>query len=96
VLEALKHCGASEYILDVLDVFIHGGPNGSHVCIVTELLGPSVHYVLADYGHGGDKLDREIIIRVATQILQGIAAIHEAGYAHGGKQIKIEESAEQC
>ncbi|KAF1821532.1 kinase-like protein [Dissoconium aciculare CBS 342.82] len=73
VLEALKHCGASEYILDVFDVFMHGGPNGSHVCIVTELLGPSVHYVLTDYGHGGDKLDREIIIRVATQILQGIA-----------------------
>jgi serine/threonine protein kinase len=86
-LQSLTHCGASEFILNLLDVFTHHGPNGSHLCIVTELLGPSLETVVADYHCGGDRLDSKDIIRVAKQILQAVAATHEAGYAHGGTQI---------
>lgn len=85
MLESLQQCGASEFVVKLYDVFTHDGPKGSHQCIVTELLGPSVETVVADYYFGGERLDPEDIIRVAKQLLQAIAAIHDAGYAHGGQ-----------
>ena len=39
---------SSNYIVQLLDSFMHEGPNGDHQCLVFELLGPSVDKVLAD------------------------------------------------
>ena len=51
----------STYIVHLLDDFLHQGPNGSHQCLVFELLGPSVDAVVADYGEFGDRLEPETI-----------------------------------
>lgn len=92
ILQSLQRCTASKYIVELYDVFTHDGPNGSHLCIVTELLGPSVETVISDYHSGGERLDRHDIIRLAKQLLLGISATHEAGFAHGGKQASFHEN----
>ena len=41
ILRSIKKCGKGK-LLAILDNFFKDGPNGKHVCIVTELLGPSL------------------------------------------------------
>ncbi|KND91968.1 Serine/threonine-protein kinase SKY1 [Tolypocladium ophioglossoides CBS 100239] len=68
-LQSEQRSGASEYIAQLLDSFIHVGPNGVHQCLVSELLGPSVDTVVADYHAGGDRLEPENILRITRQLL---------------------------
>lgn len=84
-LQSLERRGASDYVPQLLDSFEHVGPNGVHLCLVFECLGPSVDTVVADYHTGGDRLESETILRISRQLLQALAAIHGAGYAHGGE-----------
>lgn len=74
----------SKYIVQLLDDFIHEGPNGCHQCLVFELLGPTVGVIVKDYHTGRERLDTETILKLSTQLLQAVAFMHEAGYAHGG------------
>ncbi|KAK4138477.1 kinase-like protein [Trichocladium antarcticum] len=72
------------HLVQLLDAFAHQGPNGKHQCLVFELLGPTVDTVVADY-YGGDPepLEATTILRITRQLLQTLAALHKAGYAHG-------------
>jgi serine/threonine-protein kinase SRPK3 len=83
-LQRFRQRRAAHRIAQLLDCFIHQGPNGCHQCLVFELLGPSVDAVVADYHMGGDRLEPPTILRITRQLLQAIASIHAAGYAHGG------------
>jgi serine/threonine-protein kinase SRPK3 len=80
----------SQFIVQLLDDFIHQGPNGTHQCLVFELLGPTLNSVLADIYEPGrsdeddNTLEPETILRLSEQLLEALALIHEAGYAHGG------------
>lgn len=74
----------SEYIVQLLDDFLHEGPNGCHQCLVFELLGPTVGIFVNDYYDEGERVDTETILKISTQLLQAVAFMHEAGYAHGG------------
>ncbi|GKZ25988.1 hypothetical protein AbraIFM66951_001979 [Aspergillus brasiliensis] len=78
---------ASKYIVSLLDDFIHQGPNGTHQCLVFELLGPSVGKVIDDYRSFGDTLEMDIILRMSEQLLEAISFIHKAGMGHGGADI---------
>jgi serine/threonine-protein kinase SRPK3 len=51
---------------------------------VFELLGPTVNIIVDDYHMEGECLDAETILKISTQLLQAVAFMHEAGYAHGG------------
>ncbi|KAG8422655.1 hypothetical protein J3459_010164 [Metarhizium acridum] len=82
-LQSIRQNCASDHFVRFLDSFVHKGPNGSHQCVVTELLGPSVDRVVADYHAGGERLDAQVILHVTKQLLQAIYSLHEAGYAHG-------------
>ncbi|OGM49926.1 hypothetical protein ABOM_001472 [Aspergillus bombycis] len=73
----------SKYIVPLLDSFTHQGPNGTHQCLVFELLGPSVDRVLRDYYSSGDTLESETILRMSEQLLEAIRFIHDAGMGHG-------------
>jgi serine/threonine-protein kinase SRPK3 len=84
ILQDLRRKRAAHRVVQLLDYFIHEGPNGCHQCLVFELLGPSVDAVVADYHMDGDNLDAPTILRITRQLLQAISAIHRAGYAHGG------------
>jgi serine/threonine protein kinase len=82
-----RHCQgnlSAKYIVQLLDCFLHHGPNGTHQCLVFELLGPSVDKVLGDYRESHERLEPEIILRMSRQLLEGIEFIHSAGIGHGG------------
>lgn len=79
-----------KYIVKLLDDFLHTGPNGTHQCLVFELLGPSVDMVLQDYHISGDQLEPDTILRLSEQLLEGISAIHESGLGHGGRMTPID------
>ena len=74
----------SKFIIQILDDFVHKGPNGCHQCLVFELLGPTVYSMVKDAHYFGERLDTDTIIRASTQMLEAVAFMHEAGYAHGG------------
>src|SRR5271155_2923928 len=76
--------GGSEHIVQLLDDFLHEGPNGCHQCLVFELLGPTVSIYVNDYHEDGERLDTETLLKISTQLLQAVAFMHKAGYAHGG------------
>ncbi|RFU35315.1 hypothetical protein B7463_g1024, partial [Scytalidium lignicola] len=74
----------NKHIVQILDHFIHQGPNGDHQCLVFELLGPSVNMISEDYRATGERLATNTIIRMSRQLLEAISFMHEAGLAHGG------------
>ena len=88
------HCNADvsyKYIVQLLDEFLHQGPNGTHQCLVFELLGPTVDKIIDSYydptnfdPDPEDALEAEIILKISEQMLSAVAFIHEAGYSHGG------------
>lgn len=57
------------------------GNNGSHLCIVYPVLGPSVKKFSALFPDS-DKAFR----RIGLQIVQALASLHACGICHGGKQ----------
>lgn len=74
----------SKHIVQLLDHFVHEGPNGSHPCLVLELLGPSIHAVIHRYYKEKQQLPSNTILKMSKQLLQAIDFIHSTGYAHGG------------
>ena len=77
----------SKHIVQLLDDFLHQGPNGIHQCLVFVLLGPTVDMVVSDYHTVGDHLEPETILRLSEQLLQAIDFLHEIGYIHGGMPV---------
>ncbi|KAF2151295.1 kinase-like protein [Myriangium duriaei CBS 260.36] len=73
--------GADAGVMQLLDFFSIEGPNGSHDCIVAELLGPSI----ADY------LEAQSLTRVplstaksfARQVLIALSKLHKLNIGHG-------------
>ena len=72
----------SEFVLQVLDQFQIHGPNGTHLCIVGELLGPSIVEVMGYLNKG--RLPLDVARKVASQVAQGVAFLHACGIVHGG------------
>ena len=85
-----KRCNgslSSWYIVQLLDDFLHQGPNGTHQCFVFELLGPTLDTITSDYSDCNDpelRLEPDTILRLSEQLLDAIAFVHNAGYGLGG------------
>lgn len=85
----------NDYIVTLLDEFYIEGPNGSHRCLVMELLGPSLDSVINDCNFvppgqpatSEHRLDSEVILRVSKQLLTTLVTLHERGISHGGKTL---------
>ncbi|KAK4235945.1 kinase-like domain-containing protein [Achaetomium macrosporum] len=71
------------FFAPVLDTFRHEGPNGTHNCIVTDFVGPSIEKVLETYNDHGLTLRPDTILRAAQQLLDAVAFAHQLGIAHG-------------
>ncbi|KAF4628859.1 hypothetical protein G7Y89_g9299 [Cudoniella acicularis] len=89
ILQLLEQKGVSENIVRLQNHFTHRGPNGTHQCLVFELLGPNIDVVVEDYHMVGDPLEPEILLKMTRQLLQTVDALHKAGYAHGGSAILL-------
>ena len=69
------------YVALLLDHFELHGPNGTHLCLVSEVLGPSIAYLI-----GKDlQLRGKIARKVARQLVQAVAFLHSQGVCHGGR-----------
>lgn len=90
-LLALEKCYASSdqklprCFTRLLETFQVTGPNGTHNCLVTELVGPSVARVLRACDLFGETLRPDTILRASRRVLQGVDFAHKSGVAHGGK-----------
>lgn len=70
--------------MQMLDHFEETGPNGTHDCLVLELLGPNVPDLI-DSSYSDERLPARLAKSVARQALSGVdfLSIHQIG--HGGK-----------
>lgn len=71
-----------KHIIQLWDHFKHVGPNGIHVCLILELLGPSVVSEAESYKDG--RLPADVAWEACKQTAQGLEYIHANNIAHGG------------
>ncbi|KAG5647493.1 hypothetical protein DXG03_009430 [Asterophora parasitica] len=76
----------AEHVVKILDLFEIHGPNGTHSCIVTELLGPNLNcdqviYYEEDYDQ--DSFPIDIARQMCAQIARGLVYLHNCGIVHG-------------
>lgn len=67
--------------MQLLDQFEHDGPNGTHLCLVLELLGPSV--VSKAESYGGNRLPGNLAWEASKKTVQALEYIHANGIVHG-------------
>lgn len=84
--QILQHLRASHpghpFVVDLLDQFTVESENGSHLCLVSEVLGPSIGSVM--YESSDNSLPWGICRTVAAQCVRGLAHLHSCGVIHGG------------
>ncbi|RJE18526.1 CMGC SRPK protein kinase, partial [Aspergillus sclerotialis] len=85
LVNSLPKYPGHQYVISVLDYFQIRGPNGSHLCLVSELAGPSVTQMSLAPGQdaGARRLRGDIARRFARQMTEAVAFLHAAGIVHG-------------
>lgn len=68
-----SHPGRS-HVVGLVDDFRHIGPNGSHVCMVFEVLGENLLGLIKRYQHRG--VPTHIVRQIAKQVLLGLDYLH--------------------
>lgn len=74
--------------MSLLDHFFHKGPNGEHLCLVSEVGGPSIKRFNECPGEykGSRRLEASVARYVCLQAVNGLDYIHHTGIIHGGMQ----------
>jgi len=81
VVESNPNHPGRRHVVSLLDHFTHRGPNGSHVCMVFEVLGENLLGLIKRYHHRG--VPDHICRQIAKQVLLGLDYIHrECGIIH--------------
>ncbi|KAK6910656.1 hypothetical protein I203_104688 [Kwoniella mangroviensis CBS 8507] len=62
------------HVVGLVDNFRHTGPNGSHVCMVFEVLGENLLGLIKRYQHRG--VPQHIVKQIAKQVLLGLDYLH--------------------
>ncbi|EON65280.1 CMGC/SRPK protein kinase [Coniosporium apollinis CBS 100218] len=75
------HSG-SQHVVQLLDDFQHAGPNGTHTCLVFEVLGPNIPTVI-DARFADGRLPGKIARRVCKHALLGLDFLHQHQVGHG-------------
>ncbi|KAF7922859.1 uncharacterized protein EAE97_011023 [Botrytis byssoidea] len=73
------------YVMSLLDHFTHKGPNGDHLCLVSEVGGPSIKQFNSCPGEykGSRRLEASVARNVCLQAIHGLNYIHSTGVVHG-------------
>lgn len=84
-LDTSLHTG-SRHVASILDLFTFEGPNGSHMCMVLPVAGPSLRSMSNSPGQrtGTWRLRADLARKIAMQATQGVSFLHSEGVAHGG------------
>ncbi|KAF9008400.1 kinase-like domain-containing protein [Cyathus striatus] len=78
-----------EHVIQIYDTFIIEGPNGTHHCIVAEILGITLAEDVTEiYGDDNNHFPPNITKKVAGQVALGVAYLHKCGIVHGDLHLK--------
>jgi serine/threonine-protein kinase SRPK3 len=69
-------------IQTIEDHFMENGPNGSHLCLVSQFAGPSIRSLLDCTS--SRRLRNDLAREVAKQVVGTVELMHTAGFVHGG------------
>jgi len=81
-----------DYLPCLLDHFWLDGPNGSHLCLVLSVLGPS----LSQMSNRDRRLHPKVARRCALQTAQGVSDMHAKGICHGGNVYDAQNALVEC
>ncbi len=70
-----------KHLCHLLDDFIVEGPHGSHICLVTELMGPTVTDIVRDVPGA---VPIFLVKRISKNILLALQYMHECSMVHTG------------
>jgi serine/threonine-protein kinase SRPK3 len=75
-----------ERLLVAIESFLEVGPNGSHLCTISAVAGPSLSSMHECPGRviGNRRLRAEYSRKIARQVAGFVQGMHSMGYAHGG------------
>ncbi|KAF3760123.1 hypothetical protein M406DRAFT_100132 [Cryphonectria parasitica EP155] len=69
------------HVVSLLDSFEHKGPNGTHVCMVFEVLGENLLGLIKKWNHRG--IPMPLVKQITKQVLLGLDYLHrECGIIH--------------
>jgi serine/threonine protein kinase len=77
------------HVTKLLDSFQHKGPNGVHLCLVFEAMGPSVDSMVEELPRNGGVNNRHptwMAKSILRQVLQGLVFLHMQGIVHSDLQ----------
>lgn len=79
------HPGRS-HVISFLDHFRHKGPNGTHICMVFEVLGESLLGLIKRHQSKG--VPKPLVKQIAKQVLLGLDYMHRCcGVIHTGASV---------
>ncbi|SBT73020.1 serine/threonine protein kinase, putative [Plasmodium ovale] len=73
--ERLFHYNMTKGVVSFIDSFEHKGPNGTHVCMVFEFMGPNLLSLIKHYDYKGIPLN--LVRKIATHVLIGLQYLHD-------------------
>ncbi|SBT00731.1 serine/threonine protein kinase, putative (SRPK1), partial [Plasmodium malariae] len=73
--ERLFHYNMTKGVVSFIDSFEHNGPNGTHVCMVFEFMGPNLLSLIKYYDYKGIPLN--LVRKIATHVLIGLQYLHD-------------------
>ncbi|KAK3938162.1 serine/threonine-protein kinase SRPK3 [Diplogelasinospora grovesii] len=86
----------SQFVVALLESFNHDGPNGRHLCLVLEPMGPSISSVLNASAEKIDlrnlqdikypRLSKQQTKAILRNVLRGLRFLHSNGVVHGDLQ----------
>lgn len=76
-------------MIELLDSFEHEGPNGTHLCLVFDVMGPDSQskvetYEGYDNNPGVWRYPYEVSKEISRQVILGLDYLHKSGVVHGG------------
>jgi serine/threonine-protein kinase SRPK3 len=82
--ERTAHDTSSQFIVKMLDYFDHIGPNGTHLCLVLELMCFNVPILFGGY-RAEPNLCVSLAREISKQLLRGLQVLQNCGVIHNGK-----------
>lgn len=81
IVQAKPNHPGRAHVVSLLDSFEHKGPNGTHVCMVFEVLGENLLGLIKRWNHRG--IPMALVKQITKQVLLGLDYLHrECGIIH--------------
>lgn len=81
IVQANPNHPGRRHVVSLLDSFEHKGPNGTHVCMVFEVLGENLLGLIKRWNHRG--IPMALVKQITKQVLLGLDYLHrECGIIH--------------